>query len=207
MLVMAKAPVAGEVKTRLTPLLDPAQAAEVARAALRDTLAAVGACGASRRIVALAGPPGPWLGDGVEVVAQQGASFNDRLAHAWAYAGAPGLQIGMDTPQVRAGLLDEALARLASPRHDALVGLACDGGWWALGLRCPRDGVFDDVPMSQPDTGERQIARLRALGMRVGFLPELRDVDEPDDLVAVAREFPDLEVSAVARRHLPDLVA
>ena len=205
-LVMAKAPQPGEVKTRLMPALSASQAAEIARAALEDTLAAVRRCAASRHIVALAGDRGPWLGDGFEVLAQRGTTFTERLTDAWAYAGAPGIQIGMDTPQITAELLDDALARLAHGRDDALVGPACDGGWWALGLRAPIGGVFDGVPMSRVDTGERQVARLRELGLRVGLLPELRDIDEPDDLAAVAAGFPHLRVAAAARRFDAEMV-
>src|SRR5690348_2696725 len=105
-LVMAKSPRAGRVKTRLHPVFAPRHAARLAEAALRDTLDAVRASGADRRIVALDGPAGPWLGDGVEVVAQIEGSLNERLAAAWARAGGPGLQIGMDTPQVTGDLLD-----------------------------------------------------------------------------------------------------
>ena len=102
LLVMAKAPVAGRVKTRLCPPLTPLQAAAVAEAALADTLAAVAGCGASRKVVALAGEPGPWLPPGFEVVAQRGVGLASRLVHAWADVGGPGVQIGMDTPQVTA---------------------------------------------------------------------------------------------------------
>src|SRR5690606_23084798 len=64
LLVMAKAPVAGRVKTRLVPPLSAAEAAAVAEAALADTLEAVAACGAERRVLALDGEPGPWLPEG-----------------------------------------------------------------------------------------------------------------------------------------------
>src|SRR2546428_12919758 len=87
----------------------------VAAAALADTLAAVAACGAARKVLALDGEPGPWLPPGFEVLPQRGVSFNERLANAWGDVGGPGLQIGMDTPQVRASELDGLLARLDAP--------------------------------------------------------------------------------------------
>src|SRR5436190_1635035 len=98
-LVMAKAPRSGLVKTRLCPPFTPAEAAAVAEAALRDTLAAVAASGADRRIIALDGPVGPWLPPGFEIIEQCQGSLDLRLAHAWAQADGPGVQIGMDTPQ------------------------------------------------------------------------------------------------------------
>jgi glycosyltransferase A (GT-A) superfamily protein (DUF2064 family) len=83
LLVLAKTPVPGRVKTRLSPALSPGQAALVAAAALADTLAAVAASGVERRILALDGAPGDWIPSGFEVVAQCGDTFNERLAAAW----------------------------------------------------------------------------------------------------------------------------
>ena len=105
------------MKTRLCPPCTAEEAAAVADAALADTLDAVAACGAARKVLALDGPPGPWLPPGFEVIPQRGTTFNQRLANAWADTGGPGLQIGMDTPQVTAPELDGLLARLdARPR-------------------------------------------------------------------------------------------
>jgi rSAM/selenodomain-associated transferase 1 len=187
-LVIAKAPVPGRVKTRLCPPCTPAQAAAVAAAALHDTLEVATRCGADRRVLALDGHPGDWLPPGWRVVPQRGRGLGQRLAAAWADAGGPGVQIGMDTPQVDADLLDGAMCAL--DEHDAALGPAEDGGWWAIALRAARAGVFRGVPMSRPDTGVRQRRRLRALGLSVADLPTLRDVDTMDDARAVATVIP-----------------
>ena len=202
-LVVAKEPVAGFVKTRLCPPFTAAEAADYAMAALADTLEAVVACGADEKVLALDGSPGPWLPAGFRVVAQHGSTFNERLARAWADAGGPGLQIGMDTPQVTASLLDDSLAVVAPGR--AALGETPDGGWWALGLPAPDKAVFDHVPMSQPDTGLHQRAQLRRLGYEVHDLPELIDVDDVADAVMVAAAVPHLRSSAVVRA-LPSAV-
>ena len=197
---MAKAPVAGEVKTRLMPAFSARDAALIAHAALADTLDAVRACGASRRIVAMAGHPIPFeTCTGCEVVPQQGATFNERLAAAWSEAGAPGLQIGMDTPQVTAADLDAALAQLRDGRNDAVLGLAQDGGWWAIGFRTPAPDAFAAVSMSAPDTGEQQLRRLQDLGLRVGLLPTMRDMDTASDVAAITSAHPHLRTAAAAR--------
>jgi len=196
-LVMAKSPVAGRVKTRLCPPCTSQEAAELAEAALADTLDAVAACGASRRIVALDGAPGPWLPAGFEVIPQVTGTFDRRLAAAWASAGGPGVQIGMDTPQVTAGLLDDALAALDT--STAALGLAVDGGWWAIGLRRPDAAVFLDVPMSTNGTGAAQLARLRQLGHAVTPLPALVDLDTIDDLHAVVESGSAIRTAALAR--------
>nr|WP_246401280.1 DUF2064 domain-containing protein [Jiangella mangrovi] len=164
---------------------------------------AVARCGAERRIVALDGRPGPWLPAGFEVVPQVRGPLGARLAAAWRHAGGPGVQIGMDTPQVTPSLLDEALARLVGGgARTALLGPAEDGGWWALGLRRWWRGVFDGVPMSTAHTGVRQAERLRSLGLTVTTLPVLRDLDTAADAVAVAAAAPDSRTAAVVRSLL-----
>ena len=190
-LVMAKEPVPGRAKTRLCPPLSPAEAASVAEAALADTLAAVAACGSDRRLLALDGEPGPWLPPGFTVIRQRGVGFSARLAAAWSDANGPGVQIGMDTPQVTPELLDACLAATAEPDVSATLGLAFDGGWWALGLSERWDvDVFVGVPMSTPVTGACQLASLRAHDHQVGELPVLLDVDTMADARNVAAAVP-----------------
>jgi glycosyltransferase A (GT-A) superfamily protein (DUF2064 family) len=222
-LVMAKSPVAGRVKTRLCPPCSPEEAAEVAAAALGDTLEAVAACGAARKIVALDGRPGPWLPAGFELIPQRGGDLAERLGLAWADAGGPGIQIGMDTPQVRAGELDGLLASLLeSPRGEpaggphrelgggsrpgltgrrrpAVLGHAADGGWWVIGF----DGVgpssvFRGIPMSTASTGRHQERRLRRLGMEVVLAGVHRDIDTADDLADVAALMPGSRTESAA---------
>jgi hypothetical protein len=199
---MAKSPRPGRVKTRLCPPCTPDEAAAVAAAALADTLDAVAACGAARRILALDGPPGPWLPPGFAVVSQRGATFNDRLANAWADAGGPGIQIGMDTPQVSPAELDGLLARLDGDgaRRPAVLGHALDGGWWVIGWRDADPGsVFTGIPMSAATTGRAQENRLRALGFDVAAADPKLDIDTFGDLAAVAEAAPHLRTAAVAR--------
>lgn len=194
LLVLAKAPVAGRVKTRLSPPLSAAQAGDVAAAALADTLEAVAASGADRRILALDGAPGEWLPSGFTVIPQRGRTLNQRLAAAWTAAGGPGLQIGMDTPQVTPELLDGCYE--STTTATASLGRAEDGGWWALGLSGAWDvDVFAGVPMSDPTTGMAQLAALHRHGHEVRELPVLRDIDRIDDLEAVAALAPTLRVA------------
>ena len=188
LIVIAKAPVAGRVKTRLCPPCTPAQAARLARAALADTLAACDAATAGRRVLALEGEPDGLLPGGWEVVAQRGDGLAERLAHAFADVGGPACLVGMDTPQVTADQLRAALAGLA--RADAVFGPAHDGGFWAIGLRKPDAAVFAEVPMSRDDTGAVQRARLEQLGLRTIDLPPLLDFDDIAAARAVAADAP-----------------
>lgn len=202
LLLVAKAPVPGQAKTRLCPPADPTQAARIAAASLLDTLAAVRATASTIPVLAHSGR----FADaeyGAELTAalvgwhllpQRGDTFADRLANAHADTAAafPGravLQIGMDTPQIRPAVLTTALDRLAE--HEAVFGPALDGGWWALGLRDPRyASALRDVPMSTDDTGRRTLAALRGHGVRPATLPVLRDVDDWSSALAVAADLP-----------------
>jgi rSAM/selenodomain-associated transferase 1 len=190
LIVIAKAPVPGRVKTRLTPPCSPVQAAALACAALQDTLdAAARAARAGRRVIVLDGEPGAWVPAGFEVIAQRGDGLDERLAAAFEDVGEAALLVGMDTPQVTPALLDAGLAGVAE--GDSAFGAALDGGYWAIGLRTPDAAVFDAVPMSSSRTGAVQRARLSILGLRPAILPPLRDVDTIEDALAVAAEAPD----------------
>ncbi len=188
-LVLAKAPRRGFSKTRLAPRYGDEGAAQMAAAALTDTLDAVRSMPRARKVLVLAGDPEPFSGNGFEVIPQRDGGHTERIQAAFELAEGPAMLIGMDTPQVPPGLLE---LDLEAP-IDAWLGPAQDGGWWALGLRhAARDAgrVLPGVPMSTPQTGARQRVRLVEAGLRVVDLPLLRDVDEPQDALAVAALVP-----------------
>jgi rSAM/selenodomain-associated transferase 1 len=199
LVVIAKAPLPGRAKTRLSPPCTPEEAAELAAAALHDTLATVAATPARRRVLALDGAADGWAPPGFEIVSQRGAGLGERLAHALAAAGGPAIIVGMDTPQLTPALLATATRRLIEPTVDAVLGPADDGGYWAIGLRRPDPRVFAGVPMSTARTGLAQLLRLAALGLSTTLLPSLRDVDTMVDAAAVARACPESRFAAVYR--------
>lgn len=224
-LVLAKAPVAGEVKTRLCPPLTAAQAADLAAAALLDSVAAAESVPGATPVVVLTGDRRRAARSQeleralsrLPVLAQRGDNLGERIAAAHRDAAAllPGrstLQIGMDTPQAGALLADAAALlhgnRSGSDAVDAVLGLATDGGWWALGLRDPAAAALvADVPTSRADTGERTLAALRAAGLRVALLPELTDVDTAADALTVAADAPHSRFAAAVRALPPDVLA
>jgi len=194
LLVVAKAPEPGKAKTRLAAAIGGPLAADIAAAALLDTLDAVAAAPVAGRVVALTGDLGAAAGApeirrrlaSFTVIPQRGDTFGDRLANAHADAadGYPVLQIGMDTPQVTAELLTGCARKLLDA--PAVLGLACDGGWWVLGVRAPTMAeCLRTVPMSRPDTGEWTLKALRGNGIAVGTVQRLADFDVLDDLAAV----------------------
>lgn len=204
LVVLAKAPAPGRTKTRCTPPCLPVQAAALAAAALRDTLATVQATPARRRVLVLEGEPGPWLTPGFEVVPQRGDGLDERLDAAMSDAldrpgSTPALLIGMDTPQVTVAMLTDAAERLVAGA-DAVLGPASDGGYWAIGLQRRAPGAFVGVPMSTPTTGRAQHRRLRRLGLGVELLGELRDVDTWCDALAIAHDLPGSGFASTVRR-------
>nr|WP_307865416.1 DUF2064 domain-containing protein [Streptomyces montanisoli] len=203
LLVIAKEPVPGRVKTRLTPHYTPGEAARLAEASLADTLRTALAAPATRRVLVLDGAPGPWLPAGVEVVPQAAGGLDRRIAAAFGLCEGPAVLIGMDTPQVTADLLAPALDAAAWDARTAWFGPAADGGFWCLGLADPDPALLVGVPMSTPETGARQRERLVAAGLDVRDLPVLRDVDTAEDARLAAAEAPDGRFAALVRELAP----
>jgi len=202
-IVIAKAPAPGRSKTRLCPPLTAEDAAELAAAALADTLSAAGGCGARRHVLALDGEPGDWVPRGFEVIRQRGDGLAERLASAFEDVAEPALLIGMDTPQITPALLARGLRALSRPHTDAVIGPALDGGYWAIGLRRPQRSLFEGVPMSSRDTYAAQVATLRQAKLRVRTLVALRDVD----VIADARVVADLAPASRFAAALGSLAA
>ncbi len=199
LLVVAKAPVSGRVKTRLGAVIGADAAAEIAAASLLDTLdACAAALGPERCHLALDGDlldavRGPEIIAALEgwiITAQRGHGFAARLVAAHDDAGVgPVVQVGMDTPQVTAGHLADAFTALVD--QDAVLGPADDGGWWVLGRRDPRVvAPVGEVVMSEPTTYDDTRQALLDQGLRVGTTGPLRDVDTVEDAEAVAAQIP-----------------
>ena len=208
LLLVAKAPVPGEAKTRLARDIGDEAAADMAAAALLDTLDVVRQTQATS-VVALTGDLGRSARrDAVElalaehrVIDQRGIGLGERLVNAHADAAAVAemtavVQVGMDTPQLTVLLLRAAINSLEDT--DAAMGPATDGGWWCLAVR---DAAFArclaGVPMSRADTGLATYDALLQAGARtVSLLPRLRDVDTLSDAVLVARDAPESRFAA-----------
>ncbi|MDQ6775794.1 MAG: TIGR04282 family arsenosugar biosynthesis glycosyltransferase [Actinomycetota bacterium] len=190
LLVIAKEPLPGRAKTRLSPPCTPAEAARLAQAALLDTLDAVARTPAERKVLIFEGDPHRWRPADFEVIPQRGSGLAERLAAAFEDVNQPALLVGMDTPQLTPELLMNGVDALHSPDVDAVLGPSLDGGYWSIGLNTPCRTVFAGVPMSSHSTCIRQCTRLHELGLRVHEQPLLRDVDTIEDAFAVAAKAP-----------------
>ena len=184
--VVAKAPVAGTVKTRMQPALTPDAAADLAAAMLADVTEAATGTGAQVWW--------SWTGDraaidalrprGVRMLAQVGHGLGQRLAHAHATLHAAGSRrvvlVGADCPTVDAPLLRDAVALLDAV--DVVLGPASDGGYTVLGTRTAAPSLFTAVPMSTSHTGSDTLREARRLGLAATTIATRPDLDTVDDL-------------------------
>ncbi|VXC11307.1 DUF2064 domain-containing protein [Aeromicrobium sp. 9AM] len=200
-LLVAKAPVPGLAKTRVAATVGDDAAAQLAAAALLDTLETIVAVGWPV-VVAMTGDLGVAVRadeitralSGVRVVPQRGDGLGERLAHAHedADGGHGVVQVGMDTPQL--SVRDYLDAGAEVREGSRVMGPAADGGWWLLGLPDPGDAVvLTDVEMSVDDTAAKTE---QALG-GVVRLRTVRDMDTWDDAIDIADGIPRSRVAAV----------
>ena len=189
LVLIAKEPIPGRVKTRLHPTLSFSEAAELAAASIDDTIEAMRDVPATHRILLFDGERPPASASAFEVIPQSMGDLDARLAAIFDARSEPILLIGMDTPQISAADVHPVFHDW--PAHiDAWFGPANDGGFWALGMREPTGDVIRGVPMSRDDTGAIQLQRLAAAGLTVGLLPTLTDVDTIADAIEVAQSAP-----------------
>jgi glycosyltransferase A (GT-A) superfamily protein (DUF2064 family) len=209
LLLFAKAPQPGRVKTRLCPPATPEQAAAIAEAAIADTVDVLSATPAVRRTVVLCGQwpvPAGW-----HTATQRGDGLAERLVHAYAdtaLPGIPSLLVGMDTPQLTTDLLTTAARALLNDRADAMLGPTDDGGWWTPGTARPyprrgtshRPNVHTGHPRRYPERAARPGAKRHTAA-------QVRDVDTAADAYAVAARFPHGRFARAVRTHLPSPAA
>jgi hypothetical protein len=170
---------------------------------LSDTLAAVVAARVSERTLVLEGQAGTWLPSGLRVIPQRPGQFASRLGwgivDAYALASLPVLLVGMDTPQIQPSQLEWAATNLAKAENDVVLGLAEDGGFWAIGTTRPALDMFKNVEMSTAKTGADQLRQLGALNLHCEMLPTMRDVDTVDDALRVAEHAPETRFASAVR--------
>lgn len=192
--MLAKEPVAGQVKTRLARSLGEAAAAELQAAFLADTLAQVARVRDARRVLCFAPPSArAWferLDPRAELLAQGEGDLGARLAaafeHAFAGGAAAALAVGSDSPQQDAHVLERALAELTPGR--VVLRPSLDGGYTLVGLAARAPELFTGIPWSTPDVCAATQRRARSLGLEVVLLEVGYDVDDAADLARLATE-------------------
>jgi uncharacterized protein len=186
--IMAKTPVEGLVKTRLAAVVGDATATEVALALLADTLA--NALEVADRVIVSTVGDLPRMADllpvGVAVHAQEGADFADRLAHAQRTAFEGGaarvVLLGADCPTVDPQLIRHAIAEL--DRSEAVLGPADDGGYTLLATSRPTPELFAGITMGQPDVGKLTVEAAVQHGLPLHLVEVRHDLDHLSDFAA-----------------------
>jgi hypothetical protein len=188
--IMAKQPQPGAVKTRLCPPLSPQAAAGLYQAFLLDKIAQVGRLEAAHPVIAYtpdtAHPFFAAIAPHFLLIPQQGADLGARLANTFAHLFATGytgvLAIDSDTPTLPTAFLQQAVARLALPHNDVVLGPSEDGGYYLIGLRALHRELFEDMPWSTAAVIAETKRRAAAKGLTVTDLPTWFDIDTPEEL-------------------------
>jgi uncharacterized protein len=188
LLVIGKAPIAGRTKTRLVPPLTADEAAALYRGFLLDTLDLAMQLHWER--TALVHPRGHTamlrevVPAGINLIEQPHEGLADALAYAFDRHFTEGFDrvvlIGSDNPTLNAAPLRDAEAALDGA--DLAIGRTLDGGYYLIGMRQPRLGVFEGIDWSTPRVYAQTLARATHLHLRVHEVAQWYDVDEPADL-------------------------
>lgn len=202
--VMAKAPLPGKVKTRLSPPLTPQQAAELNACFLRDTVGSLAQARDSVPAEAVisytpAGAEEAFLGtlpEAILLLPQRGDGFGERLLHTatdlFACGFAAVCLIDSDSPTVPTREFVQAAKELLRPGERAVLGPSCDGGYYLLGLQSARERLFDRIDWSTNAVNAQTLERAKEIDLSMALLAEWYDVD---DAASLARLFGELSES------------
>ncbi|MEA3292157.1 MAG: TIGR04282 family arsenosugar biosynthesis glycosyltransferase [Pseudomonadota bacterium] len=193
--LFARAPRPGSVKTRLQPALGTQRAAAVAERMLRRSVETMAGAWPGSLVLAVTPDSNHPLFEelvdayDLSLVLQHGADLGARMLHALeagvAEAGCAAV-VGSDVPQISGATLRQAHSKMT--RGNNVLGPAADGGFYLLGLQRTDAAMFDGVRWGGSDVCEQVLRQSAALGLTFTQLPEMRDIDTPDDLVWLARK-------------------
>lgn len=199
LIVFAKAPIEGYVKTRLCPPLTPDEAASLHGSLVLDLLERSQTLKGCDRILAGAPTPDhPFFGAmntrfKIPIWEQVGDDLGARMSHAFQTAlGTPyqsAVIIGTDIPGITAQLISSAMKSLQD--HDVILGPTEDGGYYLIGLRSPTPHLFENIPWSTDAVFSLTREKAKSLNLSLRVLPMLRDLDTIDDLQAFIQESKD----------------
>jgi rSAM/selenodomain-associated transferase 1 len=194
LVIMAKAPRPGMVKTRLTQSLPVEAVTELYRCLLDDTMALAHSLGTVE--VAMMCPASDaeelsrLASDAVQIVAQKGEGLAAGLTSVFAHFAANGrhhvIAFNSDSPHLPAAVLESAFHTLAA--HDLVIGPTMDGGYYLVGAKAPCPTLFENDGMGTKSALDALLARARALQLSVGFTAPFYDIDVESDLTRLAAE-------------------
>lgn len=194
LVIMAKAPKPGMVKTRLAQSLPLPAITALYRCLLDDTLALARSLRAVEVAIVCPGSDVDELaclaGDAVRVVGQKGDGLAAGLTSVFAHFAKAGRQriiaFNSDSPHLPASVLEAAFETLDS--YDVVVGPTHDGGYYLIGAKAAHPALFDGNRMGTTNALDALMARAQALALSVGFTPPFYDIDVAGDLIRLAME-------------------
>ncbi len=190
LIILARSPVYGKVKTRLAAAIGAAEALEVYRQLLHHTLEVAGNV-PSDKIVFYSDEsvPDEATAPGFARATQYGADLGARMENAFTHVFGQGYEkavmIGTDCPAMGERTLAAAFEALH--QHDVVIGPAYDGGYYLLGMKQVHHRLFHNIPWSTPAVFEETVTICRRDGLRYLLLPTLHDVDKKKDLPQLAK--------------------
>ena len=191
LVVMAKAPVPGMVKTRLAPPLTQEQAAELYRALLLDQLRHLSTIDSVERYLAYAPADAEAImrelgGADYRYMPQRGAELGERMKNVFSdlwQRGHRGVAlVGSDLPALPLQFLHEAYERMATDERRVVLGPSEDGGYYLIGMNQPTPEIFENMIWSHGQVLAQTTARLNALGVSLSLLPAWYDLDSIEDI-------------------------
>jgi len=191
LIIFAKKPVPGSVKTRLSPPLTAREAAELYSCMLKDTLEMAAGLDGITPVIYFQDDPGAAeyfsaLAPEIESLTQVGADLGERMRGAFSDRFERGFRevviIGSDSPDLPAGYIYEAFELLSVEGVDLVLGPAEDGGYYLMGLKAVLDGLFTGIPWSSGEVFAATVERAKADGLGISFLGKWHDIDSAVDL-------------------------
>lgn len=192
LIIFAKKPVPGQVKTRLVPRLSSEEAAELYRCMLEDTLAKAARLTDIDKYLFYEGgaAAGRYFSEtvrGMTCLPQQGKDLGERMAEAFRQVFAQGYGaaaiIGTDSPDLPLFSIEHAYEQLRDPGIDVVFGPCEDGGYYLLAMKSLQRELFRNVPWSGGDVLTKSLKNADAAGIGVSLLPIWHDVDRAQDLM------------------------
>jgi len=188
LIIFARFPQAGQVKTRLVPALGPERAAQLHRYMTEDCVSRLVPDGCQQSEICFDGGDEPsmqdWLGRELSYVPQGPGDLGQRMLRAFRRAFDEGhrraVLVGTDIPALEAAHIRQAGELLE--QHQLVLGPAADGGYYLIGLRQTHPELFAGISWGSSEVLHQTMAKASALGLSIAQLPELADVDRPEDL-------------------------
>jgi len=204
LVIVAKEPVPGKVKTRLFPKFSPAVAADLYRCFLHDRIQEVSTLNGVYRAIAYTPENAretfmTLALDGFELFAQQGKHLGERLNNIFLEKLSQGYKavsiVDSDSPDLPKSLIEESFELLLSKRADIVFGPCYDGGYYLVGMRKPHPELFRDIPWSTENVLSATLEKARKMGLNVKLLSTWNDLDTFEDLIEFFNVYKDRPLS------------